>query len=350
MPRFLKLIFAPVILLGFLLFSAEVKSQELDSLNQKFKDLSDYLLYRNHDSTYISNYGEEVSARLVVVTKYNYFQIRDKVNNTKIRYRPIRGLSLGVGATYKWFSVDLTFALNLNNSEEFANTRALDLSGNIFSSKQLISFTLLYYQAYELSNLSGVNVAINEASKRREDIRTINVGLQYQYAFNYTKFSMKAPFIFNEVQIKSAGSPILGASFNMFTMDSDSSIIPEDASDFFVANANMDDLNVLSLSVSFGYMYTFVIKRHFFLTLSLMPGLSINGGDYNTASRNYLSPNLNFKLGSMNAIGYNGRRLYVGFNFITESLYVQLDKKLIAKIGHGKGKFFIGYRFGKKIK
>ena len=73
-------------------------------------------------------------------------------------------------------------------------------------------------------------------------------------------------------------------------------------------------------------------------------------GDYNTASRNYLSPNLNFKLGSMNAIGYNGRRLYVGFNFITESLYVQLDKKLNARIGHGKGKFFIGYRFGKKIK
>ena len=230
------------------------------------------------------------------------------------------------------------------------NSYASAMCQQCVSSKQLISFTLLYYQAYELSNLSGVNVDINEASKRREDIRTINVGLQYQYAFNYTKFSMKAPFIFNEVQIKSAGSPILGASFNMFTMDSDSSIIPEDASDFFVANANMDDLNVLSLSVSFGYMYTFVIKRHFFLTLSLMPGLSINGGDYNTASRNYLSPNLNFKLGSMNAIGYNGRRLYVGFNFITESLYVQLDKKLNARIGHGKGKFFIGYRFGKKIK
>lgn len=350
MKQFYK---ATIIFFGFIglfLVSNEAKSQQADSLTKRFEELGDYLLYRNHDTNYISNYGNEIAVRLVAVNKYNYFRVRDRINNTRLRYRPVHDISLGMGVSYKWFALDITFALGLRNNSEFENTRSFDFQSSMYSSKQFISAAIQYYQGYKLSNIAGTdaNVKVSEESGRREDIRTINFGLQYMYAFNYTRFSMKAPFVFNEVQRKSAGSPILGAGFNMFVMDADSSIVPTEIADYFEPGLHLKDLNVLSASISLGYMYTFVYKEHFFLTLSLIPGINLNGGDFFTDSRNYIAPHINLKLNSMNAIGYNGRRFFVGFNLLADSFFSRLEKKLVAEIGHGKLSFFVGYRFGRK--
>jgi hypothetical protein len=168
------------------------------------------------------------------------------------------------------------------------------------------------------------------------------------YAVNYTKFSIKAPFVQNEGQRKSAGSPIIGASFNMFVMSADSSIVPNEVSDFFEPDLHLVDLNILSASVSIGYMYSFVLKKRFFLTLSLIPGININGGDYYTDNRNFNSPSINLKLNSLNAIGYNSSRFFTGFQFLADAYFTRLEKKISAEIGHGKLSFFIGYRFGGK--
>ena len=348
MRQFLKMTVIIFSFIGLFLVSNDAKSQQADSLIKRFEELGDYLLYRNHDTNYISNYGDEIAVKLVSVNKYNYFRIRDRVNNTRLRYRPVRDISLGMGVLYKWFALDITFSLGLQKKSEFENTKSFDFQGTMFSSKQFISATIQYYQGYKLSNVAGTDVNVSEESTRREDIRTINFGLQYMYAFNYTRFSLRAPFIFNEVQRKSAGSTIIGASFSMFVMDADSSIVPPEVASSFDANLHLCDLNVLSAAVSFGYMYTFVYKKHFFLTLSLIPGININAGDYFADSRNTISLNANFKLNSMNAIGYNGRRFFTGFNFLSDSYFSRIEKKLSAKIGHGKTSFFVGYRFGRK--
>ena len=166
------------------------------------------------------------------------------------------------------------------------------------------------------------------------------------FATNYTKFSLKAPFVQNEGQRKSAGSPIVGASFNIFVMDADSSIVPNEVSEYFNPDLYLTDLNILSASVSLGYMYSIVYKKRFFLTLSLIPGLNISAGDYHTDERNYYSPRINIKLNSMNAIGYNSMKFFTGFQFLADAYFSRLDKKLLTEIGHGKLSFFVGYRFG----
>jgi hypothetical protein len=253
-----------------------------------------------------------------------------------------------VGVAYKWFAIDLTFALGLRNNSEFDNTRSFDFQGSMFTSKQFITFTIQYYQAYQLNNMKGVDITLDDDLLRREDIRTINLGLQYMFATNYTKFSLKAPFIQNEGQRKSAGSPIVGASFNIFVMDADSSVVPNEVSENFNPDLYLTDLNILSASVSLGYMYTLVYKKRFFLTLSLIPGLNINGGDYYTDERKFYSPKINLKLNSMNAIGYNSMKFFTGFQFVANTYFARLEKKLTTEVGHGKLSLFIGYRFGKK--
>jgi len=73
--------------------------------------------------------GNKIAVKLVAVNKYNYFRIRDRVNDSRLRYRPIRDLSLGVGVSYKWFTLDKTFALSLrNNSELGENSSAIGIS------------------------------------------------------------------------------------------------------------------------------------------------------------------------------------------------------------------------------
>jgi hypothetical protein len=134
----------------------------------------------------------------------------------------------------------------------------------------------------------------------------------------------------------------------MFVMNADSSIVPNDVSEYFEPDLHLVDLNILSASISFGYMYSFVLKKRFFLTLSLIPGININGGDYYTDNRNFNSPSINLKLNSLNAIGYNSSRFFTGFQFLADAYFTRLEKKISAEIGHGKLSFFIGYRFGGK--
>ena len=105
----------------FTLFSVSknVKSQKADSVFSKLEDFGDFLLYRNHDTSFIINYGNNLAVKLVTVNKYNYFRVRDGNHKTRLRYRPIRDVSTGVGVSYKWFALDITFALGLRNKSEF---------------------------------------------------------------------------------------------------------------------------------------------------------------------------------------------------------------------------------------
>ena len=350
MKTFTKTGILLIILFGIHLNKNSVQAQKIDSLEKVVQNLNNYLLYRNHDTTYISNYGNEVAVKLLAKNKINYFTIRDQNNNSKIKYRPARDLNLGVGVAYKYFALDLTFSLGLNKNSEFEDPVAFDFQGRLFSSKQFISATLQYYVGYELSNFNGLNNEINKASTIREDIRTINFGLQYLHAFNYTRFSLKAPFVFNEVQKKSAGSIIGGVSFSIFIMDADSSIVPDEIKSDFDPDLYLIDMNVLNAAVSVGYMYSFIFKDHFFITLSLIPGINFNGGDYlaESKTRNYNSINIRFKFFTMNAIGYNGRKFFAGAQLLGETDFLQLAPKLNLEAGTGQLSLFVGYRFGKK--
>ena len=320
----------------------------MDSLESKFGQLEHFFLYRNHDTTYIKSHSDQFALKLVTVQKFNYFNIRDKNNETALRYRPEYGINLGFGVSYKWFALDITFNLGIRGDEDFKQKEFFDFQGRIFSSKQFIDGYLQYYYGYKLGNLNGINDVLSDLEKIRNDIRTVNFGLQYLYAFNYDKFSLKAPFVLNEIQRKSAGSMIFGASFAFFTMDADSSIIPVEYINFFDPALHITDYSVISLAGNFGYMYTFVLKEHFFLTLGIIPGLNFNMGDYKADVREVYKWNVSYKIKTMNALGYNGEKIFAGLQLVGDWNNVVLEKKLHTQFNQGSVRLFVGYRFRKK--
>lgn len=335
-----------------LLLSTEGNGQIIkkDSLENKFEAVQHYLLFRNHDSTYIQSFANHVALKLVAINKINYFAVRDARHGTSLRYRPEYGVNLGIGVTYKWFALDLAFNFGLRENKDFENSEYFDFHGRVFSSKQFIEGSLQYYYGHILGNISGIEDEIHDVSEIRDDIRTISFGLQYLYAFNYDKFSLKAPFVLNEIQLKSAGSPIFGASFAYFSMDSDSSIVPYNLMEYFDPKLHLTDFNVISLAVNMGYMYTFVWKKHFFITLGLIPGLNFNLGDSKAAERESFGWNVSYRIKTMNALGYNGERFFTGFQYVGDWNNIRIDEKLYTMFTQGSLKFFVGYRFRNRKK
>jgi hypothetical protein len=319
-----------------------------DSIDKKIEGIQHYLLYRNNDSSYIRSYANQFALKLVAINKINYFGIKDKNTSAGLRYRPEYGVNLGIGVSYKWFALDLTFNLGLRENKDFENSEFFDFQGRMFSSKQFIEGTLQYYYGHLLGNISGIDEEIYDIPEIRDDIRTISFGLQYLYAFNYDKFSIKAPFVLNEIQLKSAGSPIVGASFAYFSMDADSSIVSQNLMEYFDPKLHMIDFNVISLAVNIGYIYTFVWKEHFFITLGFIPGLNFNLGDSKAEQRESFTWNVSYRIKTMNALGYNGRRFFTGFQFVGDLNNIRIDEKLLTKFTHGSLKFFVGYRFRNK--
>lgn len=348
----LKAFFQYIISCLIFLISIEGTGQILpkDSLDNKIKGLQHYLLFRNHDSTYIKSYANQVALKLVAINKINYFGVKDANTGAGIRYRPEYGVNLGVGVSYKWFALDLAFNIGLRENKDFENSEYFDFQGRVFSSKQFIEGSMQYYYGHIVANISGIDDEISDVPEIRDDIRTISFGLQYLYAFNYDKFSLKAPFVLNEIQLKSAGSPIFGASFSYFSMDSDSSIVPHNLMEYFDPKLHLTDFNVISLAINVGYMYTFVWKKHFFITLGLIPGLNFNLGDSKAEERESFKWNVSYRIKTMNAIGYNGGKYFVGFQFVGDWNNIRMYERLHTKFTHGSLKLFVGYRFRNKRK
>lgn len=323
-------------------------AQVVDSVEAAVDKLGHYLLYREHDTTYISNFGNELALKVVTMNKYNFFSLIDSKNKSRIRYRPARDLYLGLGFAYKWIAADFTLGLGLYKKKEYEEQRAFDFQGRIFSSKHYFAATLQYYRGYKMSSLQGSSAVIPDSNQVRMDIRNVNMEMQYLYALNYTKFSLKGPFVFNEIQRKSAGSPIFGGSYSYYSLYADSSVIPPNAKIDFIPEANLTNLSFMRLGINFGYMYTLVIKEHFFVTASLIPGIHFYSGDYSTPNIKQIDPALNLSLISMNSLGYNGRRFFGGFNFSYNGAFMKVQQNLFTEIGYGKLSAFVGYRFKNK--
>lgn len=331
----------------FWILSLPVHGQllNLDSINYKIKQFEEYLLYRNQDTTYIISLVDQFTLKLVAINKFNFFRIKDGNYHTRLRYRPEYGIKFGVGFAYKWLALDLAFNFGINEDVNFKDSETFNLQVRTFSSRQFMEGSIQYYYGHQLDNVSGISNVVTDLPQIREDVRTISFGLQYLYAFDYDKFSLKAPFVLNEIQLKSAGSPILGASFDFFNMDSDSSIVVGALSNYFSEKLHLTDLSVISIAVNLGYMHSFIWKEKFFLTLGFIPGLNFNLGDSRSSERNVYRWNISYKIKTMNALGYNTKRFYTGLQLASDFNNLYIDKKLSTLFSNGNLKLFVGYRF-----
>jgi len=153
----------------------------------------------------------------------------------------------------------------------------------------------------------------------RPDIHTRDISAVVQYVFNYKTFSYNAAYYQNEYQKKSAGSVIAGAGIYHTDVKADSALIPPNINyGNFYDGRQFNTTSNNSIAVSLGYTYTYVYKKHYFLTGSLSGGAGLNISvienttTYQRSSR--LGPEYN--LTARAATGYNSDKYFAGITYV----------------------------------
>ncbi|MFI5134303.1 MAG: DUF4421 family protein [Chitinophagales bacterium] len=296
------------------------------------------------DSAYYTKFATHWSARSYVVSKNQSFILTNRVNNDKIIYDPNAKAALGLGVSYDNYALDLGIAVSNKKEDEIYPTKSVDILSGLYTGQHVFDFSFQWYAGF-FSTAPGI-AADTAAQTFRSDIRTFEVGIEYNYNFNYRRFSFNAPFIGTQIQKKSAGAPLAGVFITYYDLRSNTNIIPPDAQNDFNDAAQLSEANLLTSGILGGYAYTFVLPKRFTLTASLTPGISFNIGDVKT--QDYysfghpftVSPKVVAKL----AAGYGGKKFYSLLSYFYDGNYVNLGNKNEFNYNMSKLKFLVGLR------
>ncbi|HEX5169253.1 MAG TPA: DUF4421 domain-containing protein [Cyclobacteriaceae bacterium] len=251
---------------------------------------------------YFVSYEDLLTSRFYFSQKYTSFTYFDRVDDLTLRYVPNTTLNMGIGATYKWATVNLAYGFNFLNPDKKKNeTDYLDLQCHIYRRKIIIDLLGQFYNGLHLTN-DDLRDADGDYYNR-SDIKIREVGASAQFIVNNKKFSYRAGFLQNDWQKKSAGTFLLGWQLILGDGKADSTIVPSKLSNI-PAEAQVQKLSFIKTGPSIGYAYTLVVKKNFFFmgsgTVAISYGYNkIEGSDQSKSSS--FIPDFSIKT----AAGYN---------------------------------------------
>jgi Domain of unknown function (DUF4421) len=215
------------------------------------------------DTTYYKTYDGFLTGRLYLGNKYAMLDIVPPDQKEKtISYRPNTPTTLGIGGTYQWLTINLAFGFKFLNQYKSARgeTNYLDLQSHIYGRRSLIDFNGQFYKGFYLKPTTTPV----EPYYIRPDIGITQIGLNYEYLFNWRKFSFRASMLQSERQLKSAGTPMVGISSHYFITSADSSFVPDKP--LYNGMQDVSRLRNFDIGPSVGYAYTLVVAQRIFLT------------------------------------------------------------------------------------
>lgn len=279
--------------------------------------------------------------RVFLARRYTNFNFRNDKKDVSVRYSPNSGFALGVGANYKWATVNLSYAFDfMNPYKKRGDTRAVDIQLHGYGQKIVIDFLGQYYSGFYLPDKSIRSTAGN--FYLRPDVRVITIGGTLQYVFNNKRFSYRAAFIQNQSQRKSAGTFLVGMEAYTGRVAGDSSLVP---SLLVEEPIPVESMSFIEIGPNIGYAYTQVIRKRFFLSGSA--SVSVNAGYNRYREKSSLqsvvtiSPNSLFRVSG----GYNSREWSFNLLYIATGLYLLGEDDNHIIVNSGDIRFSVNRRF-----
>ncbi|HNQ13770.1 MAG TPA: DUF4421 family protein, partial [Bacteroidia bacterium] len=273
--------------------------------------------------------------RVFISEKYTNFKLEDSNDRTQFDFRPNSKLNLGIGATYKSFTLNLAHGFKFLNPENGkGETKYLDLQSHIYTPKVALDLYAQFYNGFYLKN----SFQFIDHIYIRPDFKQRLIGGSALFIKNHKRFSFKAALMQNEQQLKSAGSLLYGFEIVFGSLQSDSVITP-----YFTDSASFIDIqdtkaySFVKVGPGIGYAHTFVVKQKFFTLLSLTLNIGVGSIqkeliECRTESQGEVQGSLNSRV----ALGYNDHNSYFGITFLNHSIVNGNAKKSF------KGEFNVG--------
>jgi len=306
----------------------------------------------SYDTIMIKDLSQKLSIWNYTISKVYDIKIKNENTKNEIRLSPNKQVNFGLGFNYKWMGLGIAFKppLIANDDDKYGDTKRLDLQLNIFTRSIGVDASFQYYNGYYVSNPGAFTEWNEDYFPLLEDLKTASLELSGYYFSNHKKFSYRAAYIRNELQLKSAGSPIFGAYTRWDMATAPEGFIPDELPTYLKDTFLIDGYRTSNFGISSGYTYTFIIWKKFFLNLSLVPGfgvkrLVVTVGDEKEKDKIGASARLLMR----SSIGYEHKYFYAGSSVISITNSFTYENINVANTTT-KIRFFVGKRFNYPLK
>ena len=263
-------------------------------------------------------------------------------------------MRIGIAGFWKWFGLGISIDNPFYKTDRMAygKTTTLDFRVNAFGRRIAGEMFFQQYKGFYIvspERPDGSHYII-------PDMRTLSIGVAGYWIYNAQRFSIRAAFIQNEGQKKSAGSLVVRPSFLYYNISSNQGIIPPEMADIYhVPAVNLiTDGTFYSLGLSPGYVYTLVFLKNFYVTAAAFPGVALHFATYSNELNNYSDVEFTFHLSGRLALGYNSKKWFLGgsvqtgFNEVPDKLNNAMFNYSVAQFRFWGGTRFDIFRKKKK--
>ena len=268
------------------------------------------------DSAYINPYPINLTTKIYLTSKFNTILYRSPMQTMTLE--PNSPLGIGLGVSWKKFGMSFSYGFGFMRNQKKGNTKSFDIQINNYGRKIVLDIMVQIYKGFYEDNHSANKYKIYK------DLSTVRIGAFGQYIFNSRKFSYNAAFNLKEQQLLSAGSWLLGGGIYFNRIDFGTDTL-----------GKYEKQNNFQLGPSGGYAYTWVIKKNFFITLSLSVGVNIgvNMEDHDFMIAPTATPRF--------AMGYNGKSWGVNMSYVNHLIYTVISER--KKIGSSTGNLQLAF-------
>ncbi|ULQ53694.1 DUF4421 domain-containing protein [Flavihumibacter fluvii] len=274
------------------------------------------------DTNYIKTYPDQLPVRFFFSQKFTAIELGSSELVKNLRYRPNTTLNIGIGATYRMFTLNLAYGFPfMNQDKDKGETKYLDLQSHIYPRNWTIDFNGQLYKGYFLFPRGFAN-ADPDKFYVRPDVGVSLFGITLYNMFNGARFSYKAGMVQTEWQQKSSGTFLIGGEIYGGSFSGDSALVPSMLKDQY-SQKDVEKIRFFELGPGGGYAYTLVIKKHFFimgsLTVNFDVGYSREYYPDKTKDQWSLRPNLLYR----GVVGYNSRLWNLNLSLVGNQVAVR---------------------------
>jgi len=271
------------------------------------------------DNGYFIDYSDQLLLKVMTVVKSNSQQVINTNNKQSVKLKPAGTTSLGFGFNYKWLGLGIAFGLPSSEKSDslYGKTKRFDFQLNIYSKKFVVDAFAQQYNGMYIENPNELATWNREPFPQRDSMQTNSVGIAGFYVFNNKKLSYKAAYVRNAVQKKSAGSFLLGGYYNIdyagFDQGATSFFIPSDFSQEVKDSLPINTYQSINYGLAFGYTYTLVFWKKWFINLTLLPGVGIKNLEVHANGVKEVKRDPSSRFSGRVAVGFESKHISLGF-------------------------------------